>query len=97
MAFSIRLFYRKSSQYNNSDCILKRLIFIRMHSRCVEDGRTNGRLEAQVSEDGLAVDQFLCDESSSGKHCQTAILELLRADDAEFFRVGGLEAQRIEA
>jgi hypothetical protein len=68
-----------------------------MHSRCVEDDRTNGCLEAQVSEDGFAVNQFLCDESSSGEHCQTTILELLRANDAEFFRVGGLEAQRIEA
>ena len=50
-----------------------------------------------MSEDGLAINQLLCDESSSGKHCQTTILELLRANDAEFFRVGGLEAQRIEA
>jgi hypothetical protein len=68
-----------------------------MLSCCEEDDRTNGRLEAQVSENGLAVNQFLCDESSSGKHCQTTILELLCANDAEFFRVGGLEAQRIEA
>lgn len=50
-----------------------------------------------MSEDSLAVNQLLCDESSSGKHCQATILELLRADDAEFFRIGGLEAQRIEA
>merc|ERR1712232_1019642 len=54
-------------------------------------------LRAEVLNDSLAVNKFLGQESSGGKHSKTSILKLLGLHFEELFWVLGLQAKRIES
>mmetsp|Transcript_44778 Transcript_44778/g.108171 ORF Transcript_44778/g.108171 Transcript_44778/m.108171 type:complete len:270 (-) Transcript_44778:56-865(-) len=64
----------------------------------LSSGVTGGCLGgSQVFNDSLAVDKFLGQEASSGKHSKTTVLKLLRLHLKELFWVFRLQAKRIES